>query len=301
MAAGCVVGTLQALWDTLESSVDMIVDTDKLVDDILGLLEILLSPGGEEACREIGRQSGAQIAADFKRIAGADRIVAAYEIGKIIGPTVTGIVITLLTAGGAAAVVASGRLGQIIAALRRIPGGKLIIDRILKRGKGSKAVKETLDAAKVGPPGETLAVKAAKGTEEFIEQSKKLGGQAKILEPGKVPETVTAAPKSGPTPPEGLRRDYRTEALGMQERLEARHPNKELKQGSSGTIGTKSSSIRFGIPPVKRIALFDEVLARAAREKEFHIEHPYYSGGRKPTIDAGLGKSGDLRNQTADR
>ena len=170
MAAGCVVGTLQALWDTLESSVDMIVDTDKLVDEIIGLFEILLSPGGEEACREIGRQSGAQIAADFKRIAGADRIVAAYEIGKIIGPTVTGIIVTILTAGGVGAVVASGRMAQIIARIRRIRGGKLIIDRISKRGKGSKAVKKTLDATNVATPGEKLAPRKATTGDAAMDQ-----------------------------------------------------------------------------------------------------------------------------------
>ena len=133
VAVGCVVGALQALWETLESLYGMVVHTDEFVDDIIQLLEILLSPGGEDACREMGRQSGAQIAADVNRIANAHSIVAAYEIGKIIGPTVVGVIIAVLTAGGGAAAVASGRMAQIIAKIRRIPGGSRIMDRISRR------------------------------------------------------------------------------------------------------------------------------------------------------------------------
>jgi hypothetical protein len=132
-AAGMAWGFLKSIYESIKGIADIVTDLEGFIDDSLQLLEALLSPEGEEACREIGREVGGSAAGEIRKIANENYLSAAFHIGELVGPVVVGIIIAYFTAGAGAAAVGSSRFAQLLAKLRKIPKADKVLERMDKR------------------------------------------------------------------------------------------------------------------------------------------------------------------------
>jgi hypothetical protein len=140
-----VWGFLKSIYEAIEGVIDIIGDLEGFIDESLQLMEALLSPEGEEACREIGAEVGRSSAGRLREIASENYLSAAFHIGELVGPVVVGAVLAYFTAGAGTAAMASTRFGQLLAKLRSIPKASKALKGLSKRA----GLKEGLDAGDV--------------------------------------------------------------------------------------------------------------------------------------------------------
>ncbi len=133
MAAGIVWGFLKSIYEAIEGIIDIIGDLESFIDDSLELLESILSPEGEEACRVLGEQVGGSAATRIREIANENYLYAAFHIGEIVGPFVVAILLAYFTAGAGTAAMTSARVTQLLAKIRRIPRASRALDRLRRR------------------------------------------------------------------------------------------------------------------------------------------------------------------------
>ena len=119
LVAGAVQGTIESIDSAVEQIRHLIDNWDEFLEDIVESIQALLSEAGEAVFLSLGREIGAQQAAEIAQLLERPFHEFVWELSKLIGPVVLGIVLSYVTGGLAGALGVSARLG--VAALRRIP------------------------------------------------------------------------------------------------------------------------------------------------------------------------------------
>jgi hypothetical protein len=132
--AGTTVGIASDAVETIRGVVEAIVNLDEVIAQATSILEVVVSPDGEEFGRILGEEIGSGWGRRLVQLSGAGVFEFTFEVGKIAGPAVVYTVCAFLGLPALAAGAVFARVGtRLLPLLRRFPRLAALARRISSR------------------------------------------------------------------------------------------------------------------------------------------------------------------------
>ena len=140
-----LAGTAAGLWEMVKGFAETISNIKEVVEAILELIGTMFTPAGYVLAKAMGRGMGVEYGKTIVDMSQMNLVRFAYHLGKLIGPTILLIVLSLLGVPQAAAAAVSARLAEIIGPVaKRFPRLARLMGKVTKKGVQAEAKPEAV-------------------------------------------------------------------------------------------------------------------------------------------------------------
>jgi hypothetical protein len=256
--SGAVVGIGQEIADIARAVADLYENFGEIVSATMSLIETMFSPEGRPLAQQFGTDVGRQYGQQIGRLSRANPVTFTYELGKLLGPLLAEIVVSLLVPGGA---VVAG-LRRTFAVVRRLVDAVPDLARLVRRTRRRRRRRDDRESSGESErETETRSEPTDSATTETPASTQDAPTTTSET-PASTPETPTSSPDAPEPTVVRSRRDFDSDEAFADHLVET-HPN--VGRDPEGNLVNTQTGRRLRISEEGRVVNADTgAIARSA-------------------------------------